>query len=292
MLLGVYPIPAFFRKIKMPSFWMSYIRVADIDQTVERAQALGGKIELQEDNALGRIALIRDPLGSGFTCIQTKTLGPTRGSKHGQCCWNELVISDLAKAQAFYSGLFGWTFEPDSDDRHIIRNAESRAVGSIQVAPNAIKGEKEYWAVSFAVKDLSAAKRAVEQAGGAVVYEYANALGSHLIVHDDQGAAFTLTALTDDTSYYAASHTTTHQHLNNSIKWRAIVGLIGVYLIVLLEQDWAWGLLFLYWVVPDLKTGVTYFIQAVDRRHSPATYWAIVGTWLAMSAYLLIEAIL
>ena len=191
---GVYSMPEFFRKIKMPSFWMSYIRVADIDRTVELAKSLGGKIELQEDNALGRIALIRDPLGAGFTCIQTDTLKPTRGDAPGQCCWNELVISDLDKAQAFYAGLFGWSFESGGDDQHLIRSSEGQAVGSIQVASNEIKGEKEYWAVSFAVADLASAEQAVAAAGGRVVYSYANAMREHLIVHDDQGAAFTLTA--------------------------------------------------------------------------------------------------
>ncbi|MEM9348080.1 MAG: VOC family protein [Planctomycetota bacterium] len=191
---GLYPMPEFFRKIKMPSFWMSYIEVADIDATVAKAEALGAEIELREDNAFGRIALIRDPLGAGFTVNQNEAMKSSRGDDHGMWCWSELVISDLSKAETFYSNLFGWSFTAGNQDQHMIHHADGQAVGSVQVAANEIKGDKEYWAVCFTVQDLAQAAQTIEQAGGQVVDQYETSDGQVLIARDDQGATFYLTA--------------------------------------------------------------------------------------------------
>ncbi|MEM8963882.1 MAG: hypothetical protein AAGD38_20530 [Acidobacteriota bacterium] len=66
-----------------------------------------------------------------------------------------------------------------------------------------------------------------------------------------------------------------------------MVGLLGVYLILIFEQEWGWGVLFLFWVLPDLKSGVTYFIEPLSRRTNPLMYWAVVVTWIVLSILLL-----
>lgn len=191
---GLYEMPAFFKKINMPSFWMTYIRVADITQTVERAKALGAKIELEEDNRWGRVALIRDPAGAGFTCIEGEQLIAAQDARSaGRWCWSELMVSDLSKVEPFYTGVFGWTFREALDDRYDILDAQGQRIGSVQVAPNDIKGDKEFWAVYFRVDDLSQTRQAIERAGGEVIYEHANTDGQHLLARDDQGAAFFVT---------------------------------------------------------------------------------------------------
>ena len=73
---------------------------------------------------------------------------------------------------------------------------------------------------------------------------------------------------------------------------RTILGLALVYLAVLLSWDWIWGILFLFWVIPDLITGVTHFISAVSRERSPLLYWAIMATWMLMSVYMIAEPLL
>ena len=73
-----------------------------------------------------------------------------------------------------------------------------------------------------------------------------------------------------------------------------MVGLLLIYLTVILYPgyQWLWGVLFLYWVIPDLFTGSTYFIEPIHRNVNPVLYWLIVLTWLALSAYILVEALL
>ena len=74
---------------------------------------------------------------------------------------------------------------------------------------------------------------------------------------------------------------------NSNLKWRATVGLILVYVAAIFNLQWAWGILFLFWVIPDLFTGITYFIEPVEMKLNPILYWIIVVTWLAMSAYMI-----
>ena len=56
----------------MPSHWSIYIQVEDVDATVEKAQALGGKLCFPAFDApgVGRIARIDDPAGAGFYVIR------------------------------------------------------------------------------------------------------------------------------------------------------------------------------------------------------------------------------
>ena len=68
-------------------------------------------------------------------------------------------------------------------------------------------------------------------------------------------------------------------------KWRTIVALILMYIIIIYDIQWAWGILFLIWVIPDLFRGVTYFIEPIEKDENPILYWIIVVTWLLMAVY-------
>ncbi len=72
---------------------------------------------------------------------------------------------------------------------------------------------------------------------------------------------------------------------NNPTKWRSIIALIIMYLVVFMNWEWAWGILFLIWVIPDLFSGITYFIEPISKRENPTLYWCIVITWIAFSIY-------
>lgn len=67
---GLYEMPKFFKENRMPSFWMKYIAVSDVKAVAEKAKELGGKVELEENSFGGKVTLIRDPSGAGFTCYK------------------------------------------------------------------------------------------------------------------------------------------------------------------------------------------------------------------------------
>jgi len=287
---GLDEMPEFFQEIKMPSFWMSYISVSDIATVVTKATALGGRVELEETNALGRVTLIWDPAGAGFTCYEGDAKSSLEKTpQHGRWCWSELFVSDLSKIKPFYTELFGWSFENDAQTAdHWIANEQGKRISAVQVASNDIKGDKEFWGVFFSVRDTQQCLAEIQNAGGKLIYEHTNASGDHYLANDSQGAAFFITSQSTSVSTTQTAMSSSHQIEKR--KWRSLVGLMVVYLAILLEANWLWGALFLLWVIPDLKTGTTYFIEPLSRSKNPVLYWAVILTWIGLSIYLLLEA--
>lgn len=72
-----------------------------------------------------------------------------------------------------------------------------------------------------------------------------------------------------------------------TMKWRSILGLVFIYLAMWFNWQWAWGILFLLWVIPDMLTGVTYFMEPIEKKENPVLYWVIIFSWIIMSLYAL-----
>ena len=72
-----------------------------------------------------------------------------------------------------------------------------------------------------------------------------------------------------------------------TLKWRSIIGLAFIYLAVWFNWEWAWGIVFLLWVIPDIISGVTYFMEPIHKNENPILYWVIIASWLLMCLYLL-----
>lgn len=173
---------------------MSYVEVADADKAVAIARARGGKVEMGptpfQDGS--RIALIRDPLGAGFTIIENAGL-PIRSSSpaSGGMAWNELYVSDAAAVTAFYEGVFGWRFAETpwampGCRTFRIEAEDGRHVSDLHQVDEAVRGAYEYWAVHFAVPDVADAKARIRSCGGQILFED----GSGVLVQDPDGAAF------------------------------------------------------------------------------------------------------
>ncbi|MEM1222261.1 MAG: VOC family protein [Verrucomicrobiota bacterium] len=190
---GLYEMPAFFQKIRMPSFWMTYISVNNIESITAKARELGGKVELEEDNPRGRIALIRDPAGAGVTCYEgDEILSKPNLERPGSWCWTELMVSSISLVRKFYETLFDWRFEAHSGNRYNIKTATGVLIGAAQVAGKEEKGSKEFWAAYFAVSDLGETIHTIKEAGGCVEGIYTHEDGAQALAYDDQGAAFFL----------------------------------------------------------------------------------------------------
>ncbi len=279
---GLYLMPERFQRMKMPSFWMPYIHVMDLNQTVQIAEQNGGKIEVRPEPAPGggRIALVRDPAGAGFTCYEGDDPGGRDGSAiAGRLAWVELHVSDLSKVREFYQRAFGWEIRPAAASGRYEIFRSGQVIAGIQVTSNDIKGTKEYWGVYFAVDDLQSAVERVERGGGQIVAEQPVGSRPAVLAYDPFGAAFHVI----ETSSLRSSATVK----SATVKWRAISGLLLIAFAILLEANWLWGVLFLLWVVPDLKSGSTHFLEHVERRRNPVVYWLIIVTWTSLSLYLL-----
>ncbi len=194
---GLYAMPARFVQRKMPSFWMSYIAVSDLDACLHQVEAYGGKVELGPEASAhgGRIALVRDPAGAGVTCWESD-------SRAASSVEHVLYVSDASQVADFYTEIFGWEWreqpiawaEGRADWGHyelIDKAAGGERVARVWQIPNAIKGDKEYWGLHFALDahdDLTTCLARVREAGGALVAQDETGV----LLRDSQGAVFLL----------------------------------------------------------------------------------------------------
>lgn len=183
---GLYETTQKFKAMHMPPFWMSYIQVHQVDDCVATAKAQGGIIEMVEDSPMGKVALIRDPLGAGFTIYEGNALHTRTQGVANTLVGNELFISDINAVKPFYESLFNWQIVDQGNGRYAIEDGHKQVIGAINVIDNRIKGKYEYWSVFFAVNDVAKAKQTVLDHGGSIVWEQD---GLHCLA-DASGAFF------------------------------------------------------------------------------------------------------
>ena len=190
---GLFEMPAKFQALNLPSFWMSYIAVDDIARVVDRARQGGGKVEVEpqsfsDDDA---IALIRDPLGAGFTVYQGGALSPRMESPPpGHMAWNALFVSDAQAVMPFYADIFGWQMSRGESNSCAIRNSRGDEIAAIYEQPDELRGGYQYWGVHFAVRDIAAAKVRVCELGGNVLVQQETDFGPVVAAQDPDGASF------------------------------------------------------------------------------------------------------
>lgn len=289
---GLFTMPEKFQQMGLPSFWMSYITVADIVPVVERARAAGAIVEVEPTafDGGGQIALIRDTAGAGFTIWTGDTSSKSAGEAHGHMVRNELHVSNAATVIPFYASVFGWSFVPVSASRYAIKNEAGRVIAALEEIPNEIKGKFEYWAVYFAVKDLDHAIEAARSRGGTLTTIHASPTGRVAQLQDPDGAMFMLLETGSGSRMEGADMGGPGAGRGwwSAFKLRTIVALVVIYVAVGLNLTWAWGLLFLVWLIPDLRSGHTYLVEPIDRRTNPILSWFIMISWIWMAIYLLL----
>lgn len=158
----------------------------------------------------------RDRLASGFlaaflsaACVAPLAAAPSQlppivqpaSSEHhtGKVIWVDLVTPNLATAEHFYAGLFGWSF-PDTRDgssHYAVAMLDGRPVaGLFQHAVPAGEHRQSAWLTFIAVADVDAAKQTTVAQGGRVLSEphaYARR-GRQAVLADPQGAIFAVLA--------------------------------------------------------------------------------------------------
>jgi uncharacterized protein len=125
---------------------------------------------------------------------------PPSGEHHvGKVVWADLVTPDLAAAERFYGGLFGWTFQTihTGESDYAVARADGRAVGGLfQKAIPAGEHQQSAWLTFIAVRDVDAAKRVALAHGAKVVADSRTypARGRQAVLSDPEGAVFALLA--------------------------------------------------------------------------------------------------
>jgi len=195
---ALFDMPALFREINMPSFWMSYIHVDSVSDSVQTASEIGGKVELEDKFGDGKIALIRDPLGAGFTIYEGDMQSGAEGARNGLRVGHTLHVSSQQAVTSFYKSLFSWEISGVGENQWHVLSKDGHQVAEIRESPDAERGGFEYWGVTFAVDDLEKCMRAITDSGGTVFSETLVGARKAFSVADMDGAAFSVASVDKD----------------------------------------------------------------------------------------------
>jgi predicted enzyme related to lactoylglutathione lyase len=186
------------REAGVPPLWNSYITVESADDAAGKAGDLGGTVHAPPFDVMdvGRMAVIADPQGAFFMVWEPKTtIGAELVNVPGALCWNELYTSDLDAARDFYSGLFGWEWQPfeNSPDPYFVVMNQGRGNGGVRglaepsMPPN--------WLVYFAVEDIDEGVAKAGELGGTTMMGPMDiGIAKIAILQDPQGGVFALYA--------------------------------------------------------------------------------------------------
>lgn len=112
---GFVPLPP--ADSHLPSHWICYVTVEDVDAATAKAVELGGQAPepAMDVSGVGRFAVIVDPQGAAVSPYRPDRWpgedGPGAG-KPGAFVWHELLAADPEAEGRFFSEIFGWTVEP------------------------------------------------------------------------------------------------------------------------------------------------------------------------------------
>ncbi len=286
---AIFPMPQRFIEIKMPSFWMSYVRVRDIDQTVEAARKHEGaiiEVEPQSFNEDARVALIRDPSGAGFTVYEGPEIRQATGTA-GAVELRYHHVPDIGLIDNFYQDLFGWTFqETGADPWRVfdVRHKDGTLVARAEEVPEQVRGTFRYWMPCFAVASKAQTLARLAEMDGQVFTEFED---GRALVADRQGAHFMIRPLAQ-VGQVAPAPKQRGGRPSVPLAWKAMLGLGCIWLAVALDFQPFWGVLFLLWTWLAIKSGRADFIEPVSRTTAPVLYWALIGTWVLLSVWLIL----
>jgi len=99
----------------VPSHWVAYLSVPDVDAACQTAERAGGKVLMPPTDfpPVGRGAALTDPTGAAFSVWNSSQgdRADTATVAAGDWYWNELWTQDAKKALGFYEGVFGYSYD-------------------------------------------------------------------------------------------------------------------------------------------------------------------------------------
>jgi predicted enzyme related to lactoylglutathione lyase len=182
------------------SAWRIFIGSQNVDDTVAKAAAAGGKIVAPPMDVMdyGRMAVLVDPTGADFGVWQAKThTGVQLVEEPGSLVWNEIYTRDAKKAREFYARVFGFEARPLEEGAMEYWTLHHRDVGKdpiaglMQMNDAFPENVEPHWNTYFAVTDTDATVKKLEKLGGKVMQPaFDTPFGRMSAVVDPFGAGF------------------------------------------------------------------------------------------------------
>ena len=174
--------------------WTTYFATDDADATVARIREAGGTVvvEPMEIGPMGRMVVALDAQGHAFGLWEAgEHTGVQRFNEPGSLVWNEAAVDDPAAAQAFYTAVFGYEWDPmEGMAPYATFRTGDRPLGGMgDVQP----GQPTGWTACFAVASTDAAVATVESRGGKVLHAAEDTeFGRYAVLADQWGGSFSV----------------------------------------------------------------------------------------------------
>jgi predicted enzyme related to lactoylglutathione lyase len=185
----------------VPPHWNLYVTVSSADEAAKRAVQLGATVLDAPFDVMqqGRMAIVRDPTGAVLQLWEPKAhIGVKIRNEPNSLCWSELTTKDPKAAEAFYTGMFGWSARHSApaavmDYTEFSVNGQP-AVGMMAMPQEMSPNVPSYWMPYFQVADLDASTTKAKSLGANVMVG-PNSIpdgARFVILQDPQKAMFAL----------------------------------------------------------------------------------------------------
>ncbi len=177
----------------IPTHWMPYISVTDVDAAAKRAND-AGCLQLMAAVTIppGRFCVMQDPQGAVFTLFRSALGDPpeTARAQRGAFGWDELDTRDPEAAFAVYQKIFGWTRTtvPGLPQVTVLMRGAEQAASLQRSRSSSASGNA--WLSFVVIDDLAATRRRTERMGGKVLVECMRVpeVGAFTVLQDNAGA--------------------------------------------------------------------------------------------------------
>jgi hypothetical protein len=163
----------------VPTAWVSYVSVANVDETAKKVTAAGGTTHMDAFDVpgVGRMQPVSDAQGGMFSLFKAETADPPRVEGPGSLHWNELWTQDPKASLAFYESALGYTHEEmtmPNGTYYVLKDGDNPRGGILQAPSSDIP---TMWLQYITVDDCDAALARAKQNGATVVAEPVDAEG-------------------------------------------------------------------------------------------------------------------
>ena len=180
-LIGKQPVAGIMNlpQPELPTVWVYYITVDDVDAVAAKAVELGGKVEVppMDIPEVGRFCGLSDPQGAFFHVMkyvyEESEMPEVDFAKsfvtQGAFSWWHLMTTDPDAATDFYSRLLGWEIEDmemPSGPYRMFKVGDAGMGGIMKVWE---EGMPPHWGAYVTVEDADATAAAASSAGGTVL---------------------------------------------------------------------------------------------------------------------------
>jgi predicted enzyme related to lactoylglutathione lyase len=183
-----------------PNVWSTYLASDDLDATVAKAKEAGSTFMMEPMDVMtaGRFAFGMDPTGAPYGIWQG---GDHKGvgifNEPGTLIWNELMTRDYEGAKAFYSSVFGYTYDEVGEGftySTLKRAGDGEVVGGLGALDAGAPAEvPPSWGTYFMVEDCDASVAKAVELGASVAREATDTpFGRMAAVVGAQGEVFSL----------------------------------------------------------------------------------------------------